>query len=68
MNSNLQYLGGFTLFVWPGAPMDVRSAAMPYHRLVGMTLFAFAGVTAAMGITERAAYHVKLVYIWNDCC
>ncbi|KAL6885828.1 hypothetical protein ACP4OV_010089 [Aristida adscensionis] len=52
----LQWLAGFLAFVFPGAPRAARRAALPWHALAGLLVFALAVGTAQLGFLEKLTF------------
>ncbi|CAA6664778.1 unnamed protein product [Spirodela intermedia] len=51
----LQWIFGFLLFWFPGAPRPARVAAAPLHACAGVALFLMTICTAETGLAQRAA-------------
>lgn len=52
----LQWLAGFLAFLFPGAPPATRRAAVPWHALLGLIIFALAVATAQLGFLEKLTF------------
>lgn len=53
-----QWVAGFAAFLYPGFPMNLRSAIMPIHTFMGLLAFVLAVATAITGIAEKAIFAV----------
>jgi len=54
-----QWLLGFITFLWPGLASHLRTTFLPLHIFTGLSVFVLAGVTALMGLTEKAFFRLK---------
>jgi len=55
----LQYVGGFVMFLVPGAKESLKIAMMPLHIYFGLFGFVLALASALMGLTEKAIFSIK---------
>ena len=51
-----QWLAGFLAFFFPGAKPETRRAAVPWHAVVGLLVFALAVGTAQLGFLEKMTF------------
>lgn len=52
----LQYVLGFAVYLFPGAPLSTRVALGPVHRFLGQATFASGLATMAVGIQEKCTF------------
>ncbi|UXI22409.1 hypothetical protein NH340_JMT08352 [Sarcoptes scabiei] len=55
----LQFITGFTAFLFPTASFGLRKMLMPYHRYVGVCTFVLASATCLTGLNEKAIFAFK---------
>ncbi|KAL5994454.1 hypothetical protein ACLOJK_024504 [Asimina triloba] len=51
-----QWVFGFVVFFFPGAPQSVRSNALPWHVVFGLFIFVLALATAELGFLEKLTF------------
>ncbi|PKU68324.1 putative ascorbate-specific transmembrane electron transporter 1 [Dendrobium catenatum] len=49
----IQFLLGFTFFLFPGATLTMRAIMKPWHFFFGLTIFILAIISSATGIVRR---------------
>ncbi|XP_074659727.1 transmembrane ascorbate-dependent reductase CYB561-like isoform X2 [Tubulanus polymorphus] len=54
----IQWLIGFTMFLFPKASARLRGLYMPIHQFFGVAIFAMAVGTALMGILEKSIWSI----------
>uniref|UniRef100_A0ACD6AA67 Uncharacterized protein n=1 Tax=Avena sativa TaxID=4498 RepID=A0ACD6AA67_AVESA len=52
----VQWLAGFLAFFFPGAAPETRRAAVPWHAVAGILVFALAVGTAQLGFLEKMTF------------
>ncbi|RWS25182.1 glycylpeptide N-tetradecanoyltransferase 2-like protein [Leptotrombidium deliense] len=52
----LNYLFGFTAFLYPGYPLIVRAIVLPYHQIAGKLLFFFVTISCLTGLMEKSGW------------
>ncbi|XP_002510795.2 transmembrane ascorbate ferrireductase 1 [Ricinus communis] len=52
----IQWIYGFIVFFFPGAPAAVRSASLPWHVIFGVLVYILAVANAALGFLEKLTF------------
>lgn len=58
----LQWVLSLVVFLYPGAPLHIRSTIMPWHVLIGLFAFVLAVGAAVMGLLELAIFKIGKKY------
>ncbi|KAK9745253.1 Eukaryotic cytochrome b561 [Popillia japonica] len=58
----LQFVIGFTGFLFPGYPGAIRAAILPIHTASGVGIFLFAIIAAITGMVEKIIFGLKDTY------
>lgn len=52
----IQWLVGFFVFFYPGAPVHIRASILPWHVFSGILIYLFAIATAELGFLEKLTF------------
>ncbi|KRZ37984.1 putative cytochrome b561, partial [Trichinella pseudospiralis] len=61
----MQYIFGFMTYLYPGFTLITRQIYLPIHKFIGIAVFIASTAAALMGISEKAAWHIKC---WSSFC
>ncbi|KJE97389.1 hypothetical protein CAOG_07259 [Capsaspora owczarzaki ATCC 30864] len=61
-----QYLAGFGMYLFPGAPLDDRPLYSPYHKFVGVLTISLGAIAAGTGALYIQAAYAENVAINDD--
>lgn len=53
---HLQWIYGFLVFFYPGGTIGIRSVSIPWHVVIGLTVFTLAVGNAAIGFLEKLTF------------
>lgn len=51
-----QWIMSLLIYLYPGAPLPIRSSVMPWHVFLGLTIFVLSVATAISGLLEKATF------------
>ncbi|XP_003377787.1 cytochrome B561 [Trichinella spiralis] len=65
LHAGLNYIFGFMAYFYPGFTLITRQIYLPIHKFIGIAIFIASTGAALMGISEKAAWHIKC---WSSFC
>ncbi|KRY21091.1 putative cytochrome b561, partial [Trichinella patagoniensis] len=65
LHAGLNYIFGFMAYFYPGFTLITRRIYLPIHKFIGIAIFIASTGAALMGISEKAAWHIKC---WSSFC
>jgi cytochrome b-561 len=52
----MQWIYGFVIFFYPGAPIGLRTVSLPWHVVFGILVYVLAVGNAALGFLEKLTF------------